>query len=172
MTFPLLARVAMAAAIVSAGLSNSAAAQEPFFKGKEFNLIIGVPPGGGYDLYARLLARHWGKHIPGNPTVIPRNMDGAGSKVAGVHIYTVAPKDGTSVAAVENGMRFEPLFMQGKHPFEPVNFGWIGNLNKEVNMLVFWHTVDVTSIKDLQQRIHRGRVCGSRLIQHDAEDPQ
>src|SRR5262249_44105776 len=60
--------------------------------------------------------------------------------------------DGTSVAAVENGMPFELLFMEGKHPFEPVNFGWIGNLNKEVNMLVFWHTVDVSNIKDVQQR--------------------
>lgn len=139
-------------AFASAAMPMGASAQEPFFKGKEINLVIGVLPGGGYDLYARLLGRHWGKHIPGNPTVVPRNMDGAGSKVAGVHLFSIAPKDGTTVGAVENGLPFEPLFSEGKHQFDPVKFGWVGNLNKEVNMLVFWHTAGANSIKDVQQR--------------------
>lgn len=140
--------IAFAAALASTG----AAGQELFFKGKEINLIIGVPPGGGYDLYARLLARHWGKHIPGNPVVVPRNMDGAGAKIAANHIYNVAPKDGLHIAAVVNGMPFEPLFEDRKFQFDPVKFSWIGNINKEVNLLVFWHQAPVETMKDVIEK--------------------
>src|SRR3954465_2878058 len=70
---------------------------EQFYKGKNINLIIGYSAGGGYDVYARLLARHLGKHIPGNPTIVPQNMTGAGSLRAATYVYSAAPKDGTVI---------------------------------------------------------------------------
>lgn len=137
-------------AVTCAALSSSAVANDGYYKGKQVTLIIGVNPGGGYDLYARLLGRHWGRHLPGNPTVVPRNMHGAGSKIAAQHLYNVAPKDGTTVGAVVNGLPFEPIFSDEKVTgFDPVKFAWIGNINKEVNLLVVSDKSGVTSFDQL-----------------------
>lgn len=125
------------------------AADDGFYKGKQVNLIIGLNPGGGYDVYARLLGRHWGKHLPGNPQVIPRTMHGAGSRIAAGHIFNVAPKDGTSVGAVVNGLPFEALFTDDKLNFDPVKFTWVGNINKEVNLLVVSKRSNIESMQDL-----------------------
>src|SRR5258708_37057307 len=81
-----------------------------FYKGRQINLIVGSSAGGGYDTYARLLARHLGKYIPGNPVIVPSNMPGAGSNAAAAHIYAVAPKDGTVVGAVQTAAVLDPLF--------------------------------------------------------------
>jgi tripartite-type tricarboxylate transporter receptor subunit TctC len=130
---------------------GNASASEPFFKGKQVNLIIGLNPGGGYDVYARLLGRHWGKHLPGNPQIIARTMHGAGSRIAAGHIYNVAPRDGLTVGAVVNGLPFEPLFTEEKLTFDPTKFTWIGNINKEVNLLVVARRSAVMSMQDLMQ---------------------
>src|SRR5690242_2858818 len=74
-------------------------AVESFYRGKQIDLIIGSAPGGGYDAYARLVARHMGKYIPGNPTLVPKNMPGAGSARAAAYLYKIAPKDGTAITA-------------------------------------------------------------------------
>ncbi len=81
-----------------------------FYKGRQINLIVGSSAGGGYDTYARLLARHLGKYIPGNPVIVPSNMPGAGSNAAAAHIYAVAPKDGTVIGAVQTAAVLDPLF--------------------------------------------------------------
>ena len=81
-----------------------------FYKGKSLDLLIGYSAGGGYDVYARLLARHLGKYIPGNPAVVPRNMDGAGSLRLANYLYNVAPKDGLAIGALSRGAAFDPLF--------------------------------------------------------------
>jgi tripartite-type tricarboxylate transporter receptor subunit TctC len=81
-----------------------------FYKGKQINLIVGSSAGGGYDTYARLLGRHLGKYIPGNPVIVPSNMPGAGSNAAAAHIYAVAPKDGTVIGAVQTAAVLDPLF--------------------------------------------------------------
>jgi tripartite-type tricarboxylate transporter receptor subunit TctC len=81
-----------------------------FYKGKQINLIVGSSAGGGYDTYARLLGRHLGKYIPGNPVIVPTNMPGAGSNAAAAHIYAVAPKDGTVIGAVQTAAVLDPLF--------------------------------------------------------------
>src|SRR6195256_4791740 len=81
-----------------------------FYKGKQINLIVGSSAGGGYDTYARLLARHLGKYIPGNPVIVPSNMPGAGSNAAAAHIYAVAPKDGIVIGAVQTAAVLDPLF--------------------------------------------------------------
>ena len=86
-----------------------AVAQAPGFAGKTVNLIIGFGPGGGYDLWARTVARHLGKHLPGNPVVTPQNMEGAGSYRAANYMYTVAPKDGTAIALIARDAPLGPL---------------------------------------------------------------
>ncbi len=91
--------------------ASIASAQSPadFYKGKTVDLHIGYSAGGGYDLYARMIARHLGKHIPGNPQVVPKNMEGAGSLRLANWLYSVAPKDGTALGATSRGMAFDPL---------------------------------------------------------------
>jgi tripartite-type tricarboxylate transporter receptor subunit TctC len=79
-------------------------AQEPFFKGKTIRIIVGLAPGGGYDTYSRLIARHLGKHIPGNPAVAVENMEGAGSLIAANHLYKVAKPDGLTIGHVLGGL--------------------------------------------------------------------
>src|SRR6476620_9642902 len=90
-------RFGLAACVLGA---SPALAQEPFYKGKTINIIVGFGPGGGYDLYARLLARVMGNHIPGTPNVVVQNMTGAGGVRAANHVYAAAPKDGTYIAGV------------------------------------------------------------------------
>ncbi len=99
--------------LVAALYAPQAQAQDAvaeFYKGKQISLIVGSSAGGGYDTYARLLGRHLGKHIPGNPTIVPSNMPGAGSNAAAAHIYAVAPKDGTVIGAVQTAAVLDPLF--------------------------------------------------------------
>ena len=81
-----------------------------FFAGKQVSLLIGTTAGGGYDAYGRLLARHIGRHIPGNPAVVAKNMPGAGGLPLANHLYNRAPKDGTEILIVQNGLPFERLF--------------------------------------------------------------
>ena len=89
-----------------------AAAQTPaeFYKGKQVSIYVGFSAGGTYDLYARVLARHIGRHIPGNPSVVPRNMEGAGSLRLANYIYQVAPRDGTAIATIGRATVAAPLF--------------------------------------------------------------
>src|SRR5262245_8949690 len=106
-------RVAFALALAAAASAHSsrpASAQTvaEFYAGKSVNVLIGFSPGGGYDAYARTLARHMGRYIPGNPRILPQNMPGAGSLRAVNYLYSVAPKDGTAVGHFAPGVMFEP----------------------------------------------------------------
>src|SRR5262245_13830508 len=98
------------ALLIALAVSN-ACAQAPadFYRGKSIEIYINVSVGGGYDLYARLVARHLGKHIPGNPTILPKNMEGAGGMRLANWLYNVGPKDGTVIGAVTRATAFEPL---------------------------------------------------------------
>src|SRR5215475_4993976 len=102
---------AFVAAAIALSVASTALADpvEDFYRGKSINIAIGFSAGGGYDLYARLLGRHLGKHIPGNPVVVVQNMPGAGSLKATQYVYGIAPKDGTVLATVSRGMVTEPL---------------------------------------------------------------
>src|SRR5678810_351104 len=91
------------ATLLSAGAAGAAPAGD-FYKGRTVSIIIGYSAGGGYDLYARVLAQHLGKHIPGNPNVIPQNMPGAGSIKAAAYVFSAAPKDGTVIGTFARGM--------------------------------------------------------------------
>src|SRR5690348_6634666 len=101
----------MAAIGIAAMLASPVSAATPadFYKGRTVQLIVGFSAGGGYDLYARVLARHMGRHIPGNPSVVPQNMPGAGSVKAANYIYNVAPKDGTVFGIFDRGLPMERL---------------------------------------------------------------
>jgi tripartite-type tricarboxylate transporter receptor subunit TctC len=103
-----------------------------FYKGKTLIVVAGSSAGGGVDVYARLVARHLSKHIPGNPTVVVQNMPGAGSLGAARSLYTVAPKDGTQIATVLSGALFDPL-MSGESlaQYDPTKFNFIGNANQD-----------------------------------------
>jgi tripartite-type tricarboxylate transporter receptor subunit TctC len=120
-----------------------------FYKGKTIELTIGTSVGGGYDAYGRMLARTMGKYIPGNPAIVPRNMEGAGSMRLASHLYNTAPKDGTSFGTINRGTAFEPLLGNKGAQFDAARFNWIGSTNNEVSVCVAWHTTGITKFDDL-----------------------
>jgi tripartite-type tricarboxylate transporter receptor subunit TctC len=120
-----------------------------FYKGKTVELYIGYSVGGGYDLYARMLAKHMGKHIPGNPIVLPKNMTGAGSLRLANWLYNVAPKDGTAFGAIGRGTPFDPILGNDKAQFDATKYAWIGSMNNEVSICVAWETSGIKTFDDL-----------------------
>jgi len=128
-----------------------------FYAENRVRVVIGYSTGGGYDTYARLLARHIGKHIPGSPNVIAQNMPGAGSLLATNWLYNVAPRDGTVIGAINRGIAFEPLTGGKGVQFDPLKFGWVGSLGKEVNVTIAWHTSPTKTAQDL---FTRGLIVG------------
>src|SRR5262245_4859603 len=133
------------------GATLPAAAQtvQDFFAGRQITVIVGSGAGGGYDLQARLMARHLGKHIPGNPTFIVQNMPGAGSLAAANHIYNSAPADGSVIALLQRGMLLLKLINPTGVRFEIDKLNWIGSLNSEVGVVLSWHDTPHKTAKDL-----------------------
>ena len=127
-----------------------AAAQQDFYAGKQITFIVGAGVGGGYDLQARTAARHLGKHIPGNPTVVVQNMPAAGSIAATNFMFSSAPKDGTTIALIQRGMLLSKLTYPAGTRFEIEKFGWIGSLNSETAVTLAWNaTSPHRTAKDL-----------------------
>jgi tripartite-type tricarboxylate transporter receptor subunit TctC len=120
-----------------------------FYKGKTIDFYIGYSVGGGYDVYARLISQYLGKHIPGNPTIVPKNMTGAGSLKLANWLYQVAPKDGTAIGAIGRGTAFDPLFKLKGAQFDASKYTWIGSANNEVSVCVSWKGYGVTKFEDL-----------------------
>jgi tripartite-type tricarboxylate transporter receptor subunit TctC len=135
------------AAVVLSALPARAQSVEEFYKGKTINLTIGFSVGGGYDLYARHLARFIGKHIPGNPTVVPQNMPGAGSLKAANYIYSAAPKDGTFFGTFARTTGINPLLESGA-TFDGTKFSWLGSVTDDVSICVTWHTTKIKNWND------------------------
>lgn len=145
-----LARYAMAAAVLTLTALSAASAQSspPFYRGKQIELYINSSVGGGYDLYARLLARHMGKHIPGGPTIVPKNMVGASGLRLANWLASAAPRDGTVIGAVSRATAFEPLLGNKAAQYDGTKFAFIGSGNDEVSVCVTWHTSGVASFAD------------------------
>lgn len=122
------------------------------FKGRTVTIAIGFGPGGGYDTYGRILARHLGKHIPGNPSVVAQNMPGAGSIKVANYTYNAAPRDGMFIGMFTAQTALEPLFGNANARFKTVEFTWLGNMNRDVGSCGAWHTVGITSLHDLLNR--------------------
>jgi tripartite-type tricarboxylate transporter receptor subunit TctC len=146
----LTAVLALALMPASAAPAQDAVAQ--FYRGKQINLIIGTSAGGGYDTYARLLARRFGNYIPGNPSVVPQNMPGAGSNKAAGFIYSIAPKDGTAVGAIFSGAILQPLIGDTPTPHDPSKFVYLGNANSEVFICIARADAPVKSFRDTLTR--------------------
>jgi tripartite-type tricarboxylate transporter receptor subunit TctC len=131
--------------VVPAGAQSAA----DFFRGKKLTLLIGYSAGGAYDLYARVLARHMGSHIPGNPTILPQNMPGAGSLVLANYLYNIAPKDGTVFATFARGMAMEPLIGGGKTQFDSTKFTWLGSATDEISVCATTQFSKVRTYEDM-----------------------
>jgi hypothetical protein len=120
-----------------------------FYKGRTVDVYVGTSVGGGYDAYARLLSRHMGRHVPGNPIFVPRNMEGGGGIRLANFLYNVAPKDGSTFGTFNRGTGFDPLFGNKGTQFDATKFNWIGSANNEVSVCVAWHTTRVTRYEEL-----------------------
>jgi tripartite-type tricarboxylate transporter receptor subunit TctC len=144
----------VAAAIVVSAATPSGASDDvsAFYKGKTITATIGYPPGGGYDIYMRALARHIGRHIPGNPSVVPRNMPGAGSLVAANHIYNTAAKDGTVIGIFASSTLFSVKLGETNGNFEIDKFTWIGNMDQTIGTCVVHRRSNIASFQDLFAR--------------------
>ena len=143
---------AIAAVALALPCASHAQSVADFYKGKSVELLIGYSGGGGYDVYARLLARHIGRHVPGNPTIIPRNMPGAGSLVLANWLYNVAPKDGTAIGMIGRGTPFDPMLGIDAAKFDPTKYLWLGSMNNEVSVCVSWHTSGINTYEDVLKR--------------------
>ena len=149
----MIARSALGAVAVIAALLSPAVAQAPgdFYRGKTISIIVGFGAGGGYDLYARLLGRFMGEHIPGKPNVVVQNLEGAGSVRAANHVYTNAPKDGTVIAAVNQNMPMYQLLGGRAAQFQASKLVWLGSMGGSNGLLYTWHTSGVKSIEDAKR---------------------
>ena len=146
-------RFAIAGLALATLLSQSAHAQsvEEFYKGKTINLLIGFSVGGGYDLYARHLARFMGKHIPGKPTIVPQNMAGAGSLRAASFLFSAASKDGTAIGTFARTTGINPLLESGAN-FDGTKFAWIGSVTDDTSVCVTWHTSAIKTWNDFLEK--------------------
>jgi hypothetical protein len=141
--------------LVAATLLGSPAAAadvSDFYRGKRINFVIGYGTGGGYDIYARLFARFIGEQIPGNPTVVPQNMPGAGSRRAANWLYAVAPKDGTVLACLGQATPTDQALGQPGIQFDARQFNWIGNLVVVNNIMFVSAASGVATINDAKKK--------------------
>ena len=134
-------------------LGGAAAADEvaDFYRGKTINFTVSTGVGGGYDIYARPLARHMGKYIPGNPTIVVQNMVGGGGMRAINHLYNIAAKDGSVIGMVHSGLATSPLQGVTSVKFEATKFNWIGSMHKAGTVCLAWHTAPVKTFEDVQK---------------------
>jgi tripartite-type tricarboxylate transporter receptor subunit TctC len=121
---------------------------EDFYRGRNVTMVIGYSVAGGYDNYARVVARHLGNHIPGHPTVLPQNMPGAGSLRSANWLYNAAPKDGSVIGMFSRGMAMEPLIGTSQTSFDAQKFSWLGSGTNEVSTCVTWHESAVKTWAD------------------------
>jgi tripartite-type tricarboxylate transporter receptor subunit TctC len=149
---PMTAPGAILLLVISLLTSATARANEPFYQGKTIRLLIGQPPGGGYDTYARLFARFLPQVLPGQPNVVLQHMPGAGSLVMANYLYAQAPHDGTTIALGSGGIATAALFGIPNARFDARRFSWIGNMNSEVGVAVAWHQSSVKTTADLFDR--------------------
>lgn len=158
-------KILLAAAVLGL-LAVPVQAQEDvaeFYRGKTVRLIVGVGVGTGYDVNARVLARHLGRHIPGNPNVIVQNQPGAGSLTMTNQMYAAGPFDGTVLGASFNGLPTAPLLQPNGVRFDSAKINWVGSTNRETQTMYVWHTAPMKTIEDLktQEMIAGAQAPGS-----------
>jgi tripartite-type tricarboxylate transporter receptor subunit TctC len=146
-------KASLIGAVLAMPLTGAAQAQSnsvaDFYRGKTINMIVGYSAGGGYDIYARLIAPYLTKHLPGNPSVVVQNMDGAGSLKATNYLYNVAPKDGTAIGTFGRGLAMEPLIGGAGTQFDATKFTWLASGTNELGVFVVWHTSPIKTWDDM-----------------------
>jgi len=146
-------RIAASCVLLALTVATPARAQDSdFYRGKTITIIIPIGPGGAYDAYARLVSRHLGRKLPGNPTIIARNMPGGGGVIASNHLYNVAPQDGTTLAIITSSFANEQLFGNPQIRYDARKFLAIGRLLDTTSVLFFWHTTHIKTLDDMLTR--------------------
>jgi tripartite-type tricarboxylate transporter receptor subunit TctC len=163
---PLLALIGgLVAGGILLGLGDRAHAQpDSDFKGKTVTVYIGFGSGGGYDQYARLFARHVGRHIPGNPTIVPSNMLGANGIVAANYLYTSAARDGTAIGFLYQAIAQDQVLLQTNVQYDATKFNWIGRITSTAEIMYTWHRAPVQKVADLATRETVFGVAGPLII--------
>ena len=143
-----------AAVAALAAMTAPTAAQAPSLAGKTVQMIIGFDTGGGFDIWGRAVARHIGKHLPGNPTIVPQNMPAAGGLSAANHIYNVAPKDGTVMGFIAGSAVLGPITGASGARFDPTKITWLGAPSTETSICIAYDSpnVKVKTLKDLYEK--------------------
>jgi tripartite-type tricarboxylate transporter receptor subunit TctC len=146
------AGLALTLCAVAIGPHAKAQPASEFYKNRRIDLVVATTPGGGYDVMARIFARHMPRFLPGAPSIVVKNSPGAGGISAANNLYSVAPKDGTVFAAELQGVAFQPLFGEKAARYDATKFTWIGNANSEIGTFYVWHTSPVKTVADLKAR--------------------
>jgi tripartite-type tricarboxylate transporter receptor subunit TctC len=143
----------LAAALLLAGTAASARAETAdFYRGRTISNIVGFGPGGGYDLYARLVAKHLGAHLAGSPAFVVRNMPGAGSRIAANYLSNVAPQDGTVLGFLASAIVLDQLLDAADSRFDVRKLTWIGRLNDIAQVAVVWHTAAALTVEQAKEK--------------------
>jgi hypothetical protein len=141
---------AAAALLLAAGATvTNAQTTEEFYRGRQLTMVVFSGSASAYDVYARLLVRHLGNHIPGKPTFIVQNMQGAGGLKAIEYLYKIAPQDGSVMGTIGRGLAFEPMLGRNELKYDPLAFTWLGSMNREATLAMSWHTSKVKTYEDL-----------------------
>ena len=147
------AAILAASFLAAAAIPAQAQTPEQFFKGKTLTFYVGLSPGGGYDQNARLVARYFGKYVPGNPTVVVKNMPGGGGLVMTNYVANVADPDGLHIGAPQRGIPFEPLLGDASHAkYDPLKLQWIGSANADTSVAVVSKRAGVKTWQDLKNK--------------------
>ncbi len=161
------AALAMPLCVAMTAPARSQQSVEDFYRGKQLDMVIGYSPGGTYDLYARLVARFLGNYIPGKPTIVPRNMPGAGSRLATKWVYSVAPKDGTVLATADQSLSVEQAMGDKQLDLDTTRLVYIGNPNADNNTTATWFTSGIKTIEDAKKKqVVMGATGGSTSSQY------
>lgn len=146
------AAIAIPGAALALGLASSAATAQDdgFYKGKTINIIVGFSPGGGYDTYARTLARYFGKHVPGTPNIVVQNMPGAGSLAAVRHVASVASKEGVTIGAFNPGVITDSLITPEQVKLKFSDLIFLGSITRDFRVCYAWKDAGIKSLKDLE----------------------
>src|SRR5581483_454145 len=146
-----IAWAALALLACAVASSRDASAQD-FYQGKTITIVVGFSPGGGFDLFARLLARHIGNFIPGHPAVVVKNMPGAGTMTAVRSLASAAPADGTTIAAFHFGLIGQSRLTPDKVPLDFRKVAWIGSISQDLSICYTWHTLGIRNLAELKAR--------------------
>jgi tripartite-type tricarboxylate transporter receptor subunit TctC len=165
-TLQMLIRLTTSAMMLAlAVLPGNADPIADFYKGKTIGMIVGGSAGGGYDVLGRTIGQFIGRHIPGNPSVVARNMPGAGGMLAMNYLFNTAEKDGTVIGVVQSNTPLEPLFGTKEARYDAAKFAWLGTPSVEIAVVLVWHTVPVYSVDDLKAKETTMGVSGTQSTQ-------